>query len=103
MEKVPSSMMTAMGPEPGLQSRFLSGLQRVLTELFVRYAHRLNRVLPTDGSEAMVGPLELMEYTDAPDTKPTAADYEGTVIYVSDGVAGAKFRGSDGTSWINLG
>lgn len=27
----------------------------------------------------------------------------GTVVFVSDGGAGAEFQGSNGTSWVNLG
>lgn len=76
-------------------------LLRSLIFLFNEYGYRINRVLPTDGTEPMIGPLELMTYTVA--TLPTAADYEGSVIYVSDGGAGTKFRGSDGTSWVSLG
>lgn len=72
-------------------------LSNVLSEM----GYRINRVLPKDGTEAMTAPLELMTYTVA--TLPTAADYEGAVIYVSDGGAGAVFRGSNGTSWVNLG
>lgn len=37
-------------------------------------------------------------------TKPTAASVgAGGIIFVSDGAAGAKFQGSDGTNWLNLG
>lgn len=37
-------------------------------------------------------------------TKPTAAAIgAGGIIFVSDGAAGAKFQGSDGTNWLNLG
>lgn len=34
---------------------------------------------------------------------PGAADHEGEIIYVPDGAAGAKFQGSNGTAWVNLG
>lgn len=34
---------------------------------------------------------------------PTAANNAGRVIYVSDGGAGAVFRGSNGAAWVNLG
>lgn len=87
------------GPAKG----FLGSLVKTLVRLYNTYGYRLNRVLPKDGSEAMEGPLTLMEYTDSPDTKPTASDYPGSVIYVSDGGSGAVFRGSDGTNWVNLG
>lgn len=72
-------------------------LSTVLSEM----GYRINRVLPKDGTEAMTGPLELMTYTVA--ALPTASDHDGAIIYVSDGGAGAVFRGSNGTSWVNLG
>lgn len=43
----------------------------------------------------------LPEYTVA--TRPTASTVPRTIIFVSDGGAGAVFQGSDGTSWVNLG
>ena len=36
-------------------------------------------------------------------TLPVAEDNKGGIIYVSDGGAGAQFRGSNGTAWVNLG
>jgi hypothetical protein len=35
-------------------------------------------------------------------TLPTTAT-EGTVVFVADGAAGTKFRGWDGSAWVNLG
>ena len=36
--------------------------------------------------------------------KPAATSVSpGTVIFVSDGGAGAVFQGSNGTAWVNLG
>lgn len=35
--------------------------------------------------------------------RPAASSMAGHVIYVSDGGAGAKFQGSDGSAWVNLG
>lgn len=76
-----------------------------LVQAIKRYAislrQRVNLVLPKDGTEAMTAPIKLAEYTVA--TRPTASDWEGAIIYVSDGAAGAKFQGSDGASWVNLG
>ena len=43
----------------------------------------------------------LRSYTAA--TLPTASVYPGAIVYVSDGTSGNKFRGSDGSAWINLG
>ena len=82
-------------------ARAFGVLLRTLITLFGEYGYRINRVLPTDGSEPMTMPLVLREYTVA--TRPTASDWEGGVIYVSDGGAGAVFQGSDGSSWVNLG
>lgn len=52
-------------------------------------------------------PFVLDTYTDGtgpdPDTRPAAADNPGAIIYVSDGAAGSKFQGSDGSSWVSLG
>jgi hypothetical protein len=36
-------------------------------------------------------------------TIPGAADWKGRIIFVSDGSAGAQFRASTGTAWVNLG
>jgi hypothetical protein len=36
-------------------------------------------------------------------TRPSAADWPGVTIYVSDGAAGAKVQVSNGTTWVNLG
>lgn len=86
---------------PGPHASDLEVLAKILLAEFFDHGFRLNRVLPKDGTEAMTAPLVLAEYTVA--TLPTASDWEGGVIYVSDGAAGQKFRGSDGTSWVNLG
>lgn len=36
-------------------------------------------------------------------TIPAAAAWKGRIIFVSDGGAGAKFQGSTGAAWVNLG
>jgi len=64
-----------------------------LTPLFNAIGFRLNRCFPKDGSEG------LNAYTVA--TRPAAPD--GTIIYVSDGAAGANFQGRAGGAWVNLG
>lgn len=76
-------------------------LVKQLVRLFQDVGFRVNRTLPKDGSEAMEGPLPLSTYTIA--TLPPAAQHEGAIVYVSDGLAGEKFRGSDGATWVNLG
>jgi hypothetical protein len=47
------------------------------------------------------GVVQLQSFTTA--GRPTASSYTGGLIYVSDGAAGSKFQGSDGTSWVSLG
>lgn len=46
-------------------------------------------------------PVKPREYLAA--NIPAAADHEGEIIYVPDGGAGAQYRGSNGTAWVNLG
>lgn len=46
-------------------------------------------------------PIKLPIYTTL--TLPAAVDYEGHILYVSDGASGSRFLGSDGTSWVSLG
>lgn len=48
-----------------------------------------------------LGRKPLQTFTTA--TKPTAANWTGSIIYVSDGGAGAVFQGSNGAAWVNLG
>ncbi len=72
-------------------------VQRYLQE----HAWRLNRSYQKDGTEAMVAPAPLQSVVVA--DLPTASEWEGAIIYVSDGSAGTRFRGSDGTSWVSLG
>lgn len=57
-------------------------------------AHDVNAV-------KMLSPLKLAAFTVA--TRPVASSYPGATIYVSDAAAGAKFQGSDGSAWVNLG
>ena len=74
---------------------------RVLSGIFAESNIRLNRVLPKDGTERMAAALPLQSVTVA--TLPAASANTGNIIFVSDGGAGAVFRGSDGTSWVSLG
>jgi hypothetical protein len=85
------------GPLPRELAPLLAELDGRLREI----GFRLNRVLPKDGSEAMSQPFKPGSFTTA--TRPAASAWPGAVIYVSDGAAGAKFQGSDGTAWVNLG
>lgn len=47
------------------------------------------------------GSVEPPAYTTI--TIPAASKHSGKIIFVSDAAFGAKFQGSDGTSWFNLG
>lgn len=60
-------------------------------------AMRANAGLPTDGSKTMEYPLPLKSYTVA--TAPTASDWEGSLIYVSNEAGGKTLAFSDGTNW----
>ncbi len=72
-----------------------------LKPVFYAIGQRLNGSIHKDGEVDMAAPFGLAEYTVA--TLPDPTEFEKKIIYVSDGAAGAKFRGSDGTSWVNLG
>jgi len=65
------------------QAQFLRAQLRGLQAFWSKALHRLNLVLPKDGSEAMTGPLELKTYTRA--TMPDAGFLKGSLIHVSDG------------------
>ncbi len=63
-------------------------------------AMRANAGLPKDGTEGMHSPLLLKAYTVA--TLPTASEWTGALIYVSDETGGATVAVSNGTNWIRL-
>ena len=71
-----------------------------LADRVYRIAARLNDSIHKDGEVAMTAGLRLATYTTA--TLPSASP-DGQIIYVSDGAAGARFRGSHGGAWVNLG
>lgn len=76
-------------PTPKLDLSYLVDLNRALSEhLFYLDAYKTTK---TDGV------ARLQSYTVA--TAPTASDYEGGVIYVSDETGGATLCFSDGTNW----
>lgn len=79
-------------PERPAGGQFDSSLLSVLQQ----FGYAINHLL--DRFEAPL-PLAIFEAADLPD----AADWEGAIVYVSDGSSGQKFRGSDGTNWVNLG
>lgn len=63
-------------------------------------AMRTNAAFPKDGTEAMHSPLLLKSYTVA--TVPTASEWTGGLIYVSDETGGATVAVSNGTNWVRL-
>lgn len=89
-------LTTVSGREP----EAAIGALRVQLEILLReHGYRLNRVLPKDGTEAMEAPLPLESYTLA--TRPPAADWPGSIIFVSDALDGMELQWSDGTAWLN--
>ena len=90
------------GPSRAVSS-WAANLVKALIGTLTQISQRVNRSYQKDGTEAMTAPATLAEFTDAPDTKPPASGWEGGIIYVSDGASRQKFRGSDGSSWVNLG
>jgi len=89
-------------PGPGDNfERWASAHISQLLEVFQQYGYRLNRVVDENGLTPMQAPIVLAAFAVA--NLPPAADWEGAIIYVTDGGAGEKFRGSDNTSWVMLG
>lgn len=82
-------------------NRWAAFFGRQIVEALQEHGTRLNLAITDDGETPMKAALILATFTVA--TLPTAADFEGGIIYVSDGAAGEKFRGSDGAAWVNLG
>lgn len=72
-----------------------------LLQVFQQYGYRLNRTITRNGGTAMTAPLPLASFAEA--DLPDATSWEGAIVYVNDGASGERFRGSDGTSWVNLG
>jgi hypothetical protein len=72
-----------------------------LARRLAEFGRRINGSIHEDGTVPMKAPLKLAFYLDA--DVPDAADFEGCIIYVSDGGAGQRFRGSDGATWVDLG
>lgn len=75
-------------------------LVKAMLQVFGEYGFRLNRALPKDGTEAMLGPLTLVEYTVA--TLPLASDHPRALVYVSDEAGGAVPVFSDSSNWLRV-
>lgn len=54
-------------------------------------------LIQSDGALGMAAPFRLSSYTVT--TLPTAADWTGAIIYVSNGTANKRLAVSDGTNW----
>lgn len=95
----------ALMPPPGGTIQAISSwaisMSITLVNALGQIGYRLNRTIPADGSERMTGPLPLKSYTVA--TRPAAASYTGSLIYVSDAAAANKLQYSDGASWVAAG
>lgn len=91
----------AIGNDPAGLSQWVNYLSQSINRFIAILATRVNISLQEDGSERMTAPLPLVAFTAA--TRPAAASWTGSIIYVSDGGAGAVFQGSNGAAWVNLG
>ena len=81
--------------EKGIKS-WLYRLVRDIKKAFNAHIH----IFP----ESLNGELRVNSYTiTGTDLRPAPAQNPGGIIYVSDAAVGAKFQGSDGTNWVNLG
>lgn len=87
--------------EPRGVASWASSLTKTLASVLSRFAVAINAALDINGKQGMAQPLRLATFTTT--TLPTASSWTGAIIYVSDGAAGQKFRGSDGSAWVNLG
>lgn len=95
------SLPLPQDPSPeGFQNILIQWANALVSQLF-SLGRRVNICLTKDGTEPMTGPLPLATYTTA--TRPAAVSNKGAIIFVSDGAAGSKFQGSDGTTWVSLG
>lgn len=85
-------------PRPSIgDGPYLVRLVPALVQVLLEIVQRSNAMLPADGTEGMSAPLVLNAYTVS--TVPTAGDYTGGLIYVSDETGGATVAFSDGTNW----
>src|SRR5262245_55514235 len=100
MKQVPEGL-GALSGTPTDVAAMQRALMAHLDGLLRQMGFRVNRLVPKDGSEGMSQPLKLATFTVA--TRPTASSWTGSIIYVSDGGAGAVFQGSNGAAWVNLG
>lgn len=85
-------------PRPSAEDGpYLSRMVASLTQVFSEIATRCNLLLPGDGTEAMIRPLPLRSFTVA--GLLPAADWTGSVVYVSNEAGGSTLAFSDGTNW----
>jgi len=82
---------------PNISKDYIQFLIRTLVQILVDHARRLNGALMKDGSEAMTRPLVLAQYATV--DLPTAADWEGGIVYDS---TANRVKFSDGASWTAM-
>lgn len=91
-------------PSPPRDARGIFGwatsLLRALYSVFQEHGQRINSNLPLDGDSAMEAPLALQQLAIA--DLPSASDWEGALVYVTDDTGGATPAYSDGTDWRRL-
>lgn len=99
MKKVPEQVNFPAPVVASLQdvSKALVAATRAWNSTLNQVARRANRVLPKDGTEAMIAPLPLEILTFA--TLPTASLWTGALVYASD--TGFIYW-SNGTIWVRV-
>lgn len=90
VRRTPTISVAAGSPETRALTK---ALFQELTEIL----NRLREVFPKDGTEALTGPLPLMQYPTA--SLPNAALFEGHIVYDS---TTQTVKYSDGATWQSL-
>jgi hypothetical protein len=86
-------------PDVKQLAQYDAALTTALFRELAAYAFRLNRTLTRDGSEPMTGPLPLFSVTVVGLAVYPAADWDGSLVFVSNEAGGATAAYSDGTNW----
>lgn len=87
---------------PAALTRWSDSLSQQLAKVFQQYGYVVNLLIKMMDGGAPPAPQRLKAYNASADL-PAASAHEGAIVYVKTAAAGAKFKGSDGTSWVNLG
>lgn len=75
----------------------ISALNKALFKALSDIAYRLNLSVTTDGGERMTKPERLAQYLKA--DLPTASDWDGGLVAVTNEAGGYTLAFSDGTNW----